>query len=146
MATGMTRWEPFAELAELRDRLDRAFGEVAGGEGRTWAPRVDVLREKERLVVQVEIPGIKPEDVEISVEGDVLTISGRHEQAKEEKDRQFVRRERRYGAFFRSMPLPPGVDPEEIEAEYRDGILEVSIPMPAEKEARKVEIKPRTRE
>ena len=97
-------------------------------------------------MVQVEIPGIKPEDVEISVEGDVLTISGRHEQAKEEKDRQFVRRERRYGAFSRSMPLPPGVDPEEIEAEYRDGILEVSIPMPAEKEARKVEIKPRTRE
>jgi HSP20 family protein len=146
MAAGMTRWEPFAELAELRDRLDRAFGEISGGEARTWAPRVDVVREKERIVVQAELPGIKPEEVEISVEGDVLTISGHHEQNKEEKDEHVVRCERRYGSFSRSMPLPSGVDPDQIEADFADGVLEVSIPVPAEKEAKRVEIKPRVRE
>ena len=121
MAAGMTRWEPFAELAELRDRLDRAFGEISRGEGRTWAPRVDVAREKERIVVSAELPGIKPEEVEISVEGDVLTISGHHEETEEEKDKHIVRRERRYGSFSRSMPLPSGVDPDQIEADYADG-------------------------
>jgi HSP20 family protein len=146
MATGLTRWEPFAELAELRDRLDRAFGEMTTGEDRVWAPRIDLVRERERIVVQAEIPGIKPEDVDISVEGDVLTISGRHEQTKEEKDKHFLRRERRYGSFSRSMPLPHGVDPEQIEADYRDGVLEVSIPVPAEKEAKKIQVKARARE
>jgi HSP20 family protein len=146
MADGMTRWEPFAELAELRDRLDRAFGEMTGGEGRAWAPRVDVVREKERIVVQAELPGIKAEEVEISVEGDVLTISGHHEQTKEEKDKHVVRRERRYGSFSRSMPLPSGVDPNQIEADFADGVLEVSIPVPPEKGTKKVEIRPRTRE
>ena len=143
MATGLTRWEPFAELAELRDRLDRAFGEMAAGEGRIWAPRIDVVREKERVLLQAEIPGIKPEDVDISVEDDLLTISGTHEQTKEEKDKHFVRRERRYGSFSRSMPLPQGVDPDQIEADYKDGVLEVSIPVPTEKEAKKVQVKPR---
>lgn len=146
IAAGMTRWEPFAELAELRDRLDRAFGEMAGGEGRTWAPRIDVAREKERIVVQAELPGIKPEEVEISIEGDVLTISGHHEQTEEKKERDFVRRERRYGSFSRSMPLPEGLDPDQIEADYEDGVLEVSIPVPPEEKAKKVQIKPRTRE
>jgi HSP20 family protein len=146
MATGLTRWEPFAELAELRDRLDRAFGEMTTGEDRVWAPRIDLVREEERIVVQAEIPGIKPEDVDISVEGDVLTISGRHEQTKEEKDKHFLRRERRYGSFSRSMPLPHGVDPEQIEADYKDGVLEVSIPVPAEKEAKKIQVKARARE
>jgi HSP20 family protein len=146
MATGLTRWEPFAELAELRDRLDRAYGEMVSGEDRIWAPRIDLVRERDRIVVHAELPGIKPEEAEISVEGDVLTISGRHEQTEEEKEKHFVRRERRYGSFSRSIPLPHGVDPDQIEAEYRDGVLEVSIPVPAEKEAKKVQIKPRTRE
>ena len=97
-------------------------------------------------MVQAEIPGIKPEDVDISVEGDVLTISGHHEQTREEKDRDFVRRERRYGSFSRSMPLPEGVDPDKIEADYDDGVLEVSIPVPPEEKTKKVKIKPRTRE
>jgi HSP20 family protein len=119
---------------------------MTGGEGRSWAPRVDVVREKDRVVVQAELPGIKPEEVEISVEGDVLTISGHHEQSKEEKDKHLVRRERRYGSFSRSMPLPSGVDSDQIEADYADGVLEVSIPVPPEKEAKRVEIKPRVRE
>lgn len=145
MAAGMTRWEPFAELAELRDRLDRAFGEMASGEGRKWVPRIDVVRGPERLVIQAELPGIKLEEVDISVEGDVLTISGHHEDTKEEKDKQFVRRERRYGSFSRSMPLPQGVDPDQIEANYEDGVLEVSIPVPPEKGPKSVKIKPRAR-
>jgi HSP20 family protein len=146
MATGLTRWEPFAELAELRDRLDRAFGEMTSSEARPWVPRIDLVREKERLVLQAELPGIKPENVDLAVEDGVLTISGRREESRDEKDKQVVRRERRYGSFSRSIPLPRGVDPEQIEADYQDGVLEVSIPMPAEEEGKKIQIRSRERE
>ena len=106
MARTITRWEPFAELAEMRSRFDRLLSDLADGEGREWTPAIDVVRDNGDLVVHANVPGIKPEEIEIKVVDDVLTISGEHEETKEETDKQFVRRERRYGAFSRSMPLP----------------------------------------
>ena len=82
------------------------------------------------LVVRANVPGIKPEEIEIKVENDVLTISGEHEETTEETDKTFVRRERRYGAFSRSMPLPRGVDPKKIDAKTNDGVLEATTPLP----------------
>ena len=145
MATALTRWDPFSDLTELRDRFDRAFGEMSNGDERIWAPRVDLVREKERMVLHADIPGIKPEEVDISAEDGMLTLSGKHEETKEKKEKHYLlRRERRYGSFSRSMPLPEGVDPKTIEADVKDGVLEVSIPVPAEKGAEKVKIKPRS--
>jgi HSP20 family protein len=128
MARTLTRWEPFAELAEMRSRFDRLLGEF-GGE-REWTPAIDMIREEGRLVVRADVPGIRPDEISIEVEGGVLTLSGKHEESTEAKDEHFVRRERRYGAFSRSMPLPQGVDPEGIEAKTRDGVLEVTVPLP----------------
>src|SRR5581483_3230831 len=142
MATTLTRWDPFADLADLRERLDRAFGEIADGD-RAWAPRIDLVREKDRMVLRADLPGIKPEEVEITVEDGILHVSGKHEESKEEKAKHYLRRERRYGSFSRSLALPDGVDPERIEAGFSDGVLEVTIPVPSEKGARKVQIKPR---
>ena len=94
----LTRWEPFAELGGLRSRFDRMFDDITFGRERAWTPAVDVVRENGNLVVRADIPGIKPEEVKIEVEDDILTVSGEHEESKEEKDKNYVRRERRYGS------------------------------------------------
>ncbi len=138
----LTRWEPFAELGELRSRFDRLFGELGdGGEGaRSLA--IDVVRDNGNLVVRAEVPGIKPEEVEIEVQDDVLTVSGSHEETKEEKGKQYLRRECRYGSFSRSLALPAGVEAKKIKAKTHDGIVEVTIPLPKEPEKKRIEIKP----
>lgn len=139
--TTLTRWEPFAELADLRGRFDRMLSEMGGG-NQEWIPAIDVVREGDNLVVRADIPGYKPEDVKIEVENELLTLSGQREEKKEEKDKDYVRRERRYGSFSRSTMLPPGVDAKKIVANTHDGVLEVKIPLPKEAKTDKVEIKP----
>jgi HSP20 family protein len=138
----MTRWEPFAELAELRSRFDRAFDDWFDGGGRARTPAIDVVREDGHLVVHADLPGIRPEEVKIEVEDDILTVFGEHRESKEEKDRDYVRRERRYGSFYRSMALPAGVDPKTIVAKTRDGVVEVTIPLPTEVKKETVTITP----
>lgn len=142
MPGALTRWEPFAELGELRSRFDRMFDDLFDGHERNWMPAIDVERRNGSLVVRADVPGIKPEEVEIEVENDILTVSGKHEERKEDKNRHFLRRERRYGSFSRSLALPAGVDAKKIKASTHDGVVEVTIPMPSEPEKRKVEIKP----
>jgi len=139
MPAGLTRWEPFAELGELRGRLDRMFGE--GPEGR-WTPAIDVVRDNGNIVVRADVPGITPEEVKIEVEDDILTVSGEHEETSEEKDKDYLRRERRYGSFSRSLALPAGVEIEEIKATTHDGVVEVTIPLPKEPEKKRIQIKP----
>ena len=141
MARTITRWEPFAELADMRQRFDRLLGELGDGE-REWMPAIDMIRDNGHLVVRAEVPGFKPEEIEIAAEGGVLTISGKHEETSEEKDKEFVRRERRYGAFSRTMPLPEGVDPKKIKATTTDGVLELTIPLPKQATAEPVKITP----
>ena len=142
MAGTLTRWDPFTELSELRSRFDRIFDEFAGGRERAWTPAIDVVRENGNLVVRADVPGIKPEEVKVEVEDDILTVSGEHEEHTEEKGKQYMRRERRYGSFSRSMALPPGVDAKTIKASTHDGVVEVTIPLPKEAKSEKVTITP----
>ncbi|MGZ4179834.1 MAG: Hsp20/alpha crystallin family protein [Solirubrobacteraceae bacterium] len=142
MAGTLTRWDPFTELGELRSRFDRLFDEWLDGRERAWTPAIDVVREDGQLVVRADIPGITPEDVKIEVEDDILTVSGEHQESKEEKDKNYVRRERRYGSFSRSMALPAGVDAKKIEAKTRNGVVEVTIPLPEEAIKEPVRITP----
>lgn len=147
MATTLKPYSPFAELGELRDRLDRVFGDLfqdlTDKDRRTWRLSVDVIEEDDRYKVLADLPGFKPDDVKIEVEDDVLSISGEHQESEEQKEQDYVRRERRYGSFSRSLALPPGVSADDIEATFENGVLEVSIPKPKaeEKPAKKVEIK-----
>lgn len=138
----LTRWDPFTELSELRARFDRLFDEWLDGRERGWTPAIDVVREDGHLVVRADLPGIKPEEVKIEVDDDILTVSGEHEETKEGKDKQYVRRERRYGSFSRSMRLPAGVDVKEIGAKTHNGIIEVTIPLPKEVKKEPVRITP----
>ena len=142
MAETLTRWDPFAELGELRTRFDRMFDGWLDGRERAWTPAIDVVREDGHLVVRADLPGIKPEEVKIEVEDDILTVSGEHTESKEEKDSSYVRRERRYGSFRRSMALPGGVDAKKIEAKTHDGVVEVTIPLPTEAKQEPVTITP----
>ena len=137
MPRALTRWEPFAELSELRTRLDRMFDEWPFFEGRVrpWMPAIDVVRDNGNLVVRADVPGIKPEEVKIEVEDDILTISGQHEEHTEEQHKHYVRHERRCGSFSRSIALPDDIDAKQIKATTHDGIVEVTVPLP--KEARK---------
>ena len=142
MAGTLTRWDPFSELGELRTRFDRMFGDLADGHLATWTPAIDVERDNGNLVLRADVPGIKPEEVKIEVEDDILTVSGGHEESEEKKEKDYVRRERRYGSFTRSMALAAGVDAKQIKARTRDGVVEVMIPLPKEPKKEKVTITP----
>ena len=144
MAGTPTRWDPFGELSELRSRFDRLFGDMLDGHERSWTPAIDVERDNGNLVVRADIPGITPDEVKIEVEDDILTVSGGHEEGHEHKDKQYMRRERRYGSFMRSVALPAGVDPKHIKARTKDGVVEVMIPLPKEANREKVTITPTT--
>jgi HSP20 family protein len=137
----LIRWDPFAELSEMRTRLDRMFGQVDGGE-RSWMPAIDVAREDGNLIVRADVPGAKAGEVKIEVEDDILTISGQHEEHTDEQHKHYVRHERRCGSFSRSIALPAGVDAKKIKAKTHDGVLEVTIPLPKEASKEKVEITP----
>jgi len=137
----LTRWDPLGELTELRTRFDRMLDQFDGRE-RVWTPAIDVVRDNGNLVVRADLPGIKPEEVKIEVEDDILTVSGEHEERTEQQDPHYVRRERRYGSFSRSMALPPGVEASKIKATTHDGVVEVTIPLPKEAKKETVKITP----
>ncbi len=103
---------------------------VAEDSGRleNWVPDVDIIDGEREVTVRAEIPGIDPKDLEVTVSGDVLTISGQKSEEKEERGKAFFRSERRYGAFRRSLMLPPRVDPLKVSAEVDKGVLTVRIP------------------
>ncbi len=144
MAGTLTHWDPLAELGELRSGFDRMFGGWLEPRDRARTPEIDVVRDNGNLIVRADMPGIKPEEVKIEVQDDILTFTGEHEESKESKegkDKNYVRRERRYGSFFRSMVLPVGVDATKIKATTHDGVVELTIPLPQQgkKEAVKIQ-------
>jgi len=138
----LERWSPFADLGDLRLRLDRLFEDFSGPNG-SWGPAMDVIRNEDKLVLKVDLPGITLDEVKIEVEDGMLTVSGEHEEKLDEEKDNFVRRERHYGSFCRSMPLPSGVKPEQIKATCKDGLLEVTVPLP-KPEKKSVTITPTT--
>jgi HSP20 family protein len=142
--------DPFAMLRQMTSGLDRMFDESAWpffrargvSEAVKWAPEIDVFEKDNRIVTKVDLPGMKREDVKVEVTDGYLAISGERKREAEEKKEQFYRCEREYGSFYRAVPLPEGVKLEDVKATFSDGVLEVSVPLPARPEARvrKVEI------
>lgn len=129
---------PFRGFYDTQSEVDRLFNEMLGGlshrrgrqEGRQlteWAPAMDVLTKDGNLMIRAELPGVKQEDVDITLHNGVLTISGEHKGEEEEERGGYHVRERRYGSFRRSMTLPEGVDESKIHAHFEDGVLEVTV-------------------
>jgi HSP20 family protein len=143
MAGALTRWDPFAEIADLRNRFDRVFDELGGHAQGKWRPAIDVMRRADALVVRADLPGLTPDEVKIEVEDGVLTVSGEHKEDRTgTDDGGYVRRERRFGAFLRSIALPSGVDARGIKAHTRNGVVEVTVPLPTVSATQRVEINP----
>ena len=130
----ITRWDPFAEMATFRNAFDRlleerplraVFGEGNGAQ--SYFP-VDVFETADEIVVKASLPGYKPEDIDIQVHGDVLTIKGESKEEKEEKAQNWYRRERRYGTVVRQLSLPGEVSADKAQAQFEDGVLRLTLP------------------
>jgi HSP20 family protein len=137
----MLRWDPWSEVAALQRDVSDLMGRTAGGAGRGRAPvpAIDAFRDDEGLVVHVELAGMRPQDVEVTVEDGMLTIAGER-RAPEVAEDAWVRRERAIGSFTRSFTLPEGTDPDAIAASFEHGVLELRIPHPPARKPRRIEI------
>ena len=142
----MIKYDPFRELRSLQDEMTRLFiGAVPSGSGEqmsrgAWNPSVDIFEDKDRLVLEADLPGLNREDFEISVENNVITLKGERKFEKKVEGDNYHRVERSYGSFTRSFTLPQTVTAEGATADFENGILRVSLPKREETTARKIEI------
>jgi HSP20 family protein len=146
---GITPWRPFRELEEWERRFEDLFARPGWRlpvEERGWMPAVDVFEKDDKFVVKAELPGMKQEDVDVSVVGDTLTIKGEKKTETEVKEDDYYRCERSYGSFYRSIPLPSTVDASKIEASYGDGVLEVTLPKAAEVKPKRIAVSAKKKE
>lgn len=145
------RPEPESGLGRLRTEMDRLFdrffsnpwaalmqGPWTSWSG--WMPALDVSDGDKEVTVRAEVPGVDPKDIELSVTGNTLTISGQKKECREEKGKGFMRSECRYGSFHRTVELPPGTDPDKITAEYSRGVLTVRVGKTKASTVRKIAI------
>jgi HSP20 family protein len=145
----IVRWEPFRDLVTIQDRMNRIFEDAFRGQGRSgeedwlggsWAPPVDIYEHDGNLVLKAELPGIDPKDVDVRVENNVLTLRGERKFDQEVKRENCHRVERAYGTFSRSFTLPNVVDTQSIKAEFKDGVLRVTMPKREEAKPKQIQV------
>jgi len=149
MPNSLIRWEPFTELQNLRTAMDRQFDQLMGranGQGseqlQTNPLGLDVIESGDSFIVRAAIPGIDPKDVDITIEDDVLSISGEQRKEHEERGEQYVRRELHWGGFHRSLRLPPTLEVDKATANFENGMMELTLPKRPEARARSLKITP----
>ena len=146
----IVRWEPFRELTSLQDRMNRLFNDAyrpaqTGSEddwalGGAWAPAVDIFEHEGNIVLRAELPGVDAKDVDIRLENNVLTLRGERKLDSAIKRESYHRVERSYGSFSRSFTLPMAVDQGKIKADYKDGVLNVTLPKREEAKPKQISI------
>jgi HSP20 family protein len=157
MAT-MTRWDPFqdlrnaqeemAQMAQMSPMLAHALGLHGQPQGSgtatatAWAPALDISERKDAYLVTVELPGVEPDDLDITLEDGLLTIQGERHFAHDSSEQQFHRVERRYGAFRRAITLPAQVQAEQIEASFDNGVLQIVVPKMEEAKPKRIQVRP----
>ncbi|BBO83208.1 molecular chaperone [Desulfosarcina ovata subsp. sediminis] len=140
------RWNPWREIEEMADRYTRSIGQAQTGGQEVvatgdWAPRVDIAETENAFEIKAEIPEVNKEDVKVTVYNGVLTIRGERKQEKEEHGKKFHRIERKYGSFTRNFTLPDNVDETDIQAAFKDGILNLQIPKTEAAKPKAIEVK-----
>jgi HSP20 family protein len=153
--TTMMRWDPFQdlrsaqdEMAQMSPMLAHALGLHARQQGNdramttAWAPALDISERKDAYLVTVEVPGVEPEDLDITMEDGLLTIKGERQFTSESSEQQFHRVERRYGAFRRSITLPAQVQADQIEATFDNGVLQIAVPKAEEAKPKRIQVRP----
>jgi HSP20 family protein len=143
----IVRWEPFRDLVTTQDRLNRLFNETmgrfVGTEGvrsGAWLPAVDIYENEQNIVLKAELPGVDPKDVEATVHEGTLYLKGERKYEKELKEENYHHVERAYGSFARSFELPASVDADKVQAEFKDGVLTLTVPKKEEAKAKKIKI------
>jgi HSP20 family protein len=146
----LTRWDPFRELEDMHRRLSTVLDGDSWSRRRNekeamavaeWAPVVDIAEDEKHYVIKAELPDVKKEDVHVSVENGVLTITGERKAEREEKGKKYHRVERSYGAFARSFTLPESVETEKVSAAYKDGLLTVTVAKSEKAQPKQIEVK-----
>lgn len=149
------RFDPWEELRRMEERMDRMFREIwpyyaerralPGVEGEEFAeiarPAVDIKDKEGKIVVAADMPGVEKGDISINIRGDTLEISAEKKEEKEEKEEGYIRRERSYRKFYRSIPLPTEVDTDKVDATFKNGVLQIEMPKIAGEEVKKIEVK-----
>lgn len=138
------KWPEIPTLTSLQREMDRLFEDFFRRGGLRWAPSVDVIETNDTVVIKAELPGLEPKDVDISVSGNTLTIRGEKKEEKEEKGKTFYRMERSYGSFCRTIDLPAAVEADKAKADYKQGVLEITLPKTEQVKAKKIPIKTNT--
>jgi HSP20 family protein len=147
MGTAVNRWDAVRDVATLQDEVERMFRQAFGARGEAtssagaWSPALDVEETEDGFVLHVELPGVTADDVEVSLEEDVLTIAGQRDFYGAKTADGFRRIERRFGRFHRAVRLPDRVAADEVEASYRDGLLTVTVPKAEEAKPRRIAVK-----
>ena len=144
----MIRWQPFNELISLRQAMDRLFENSFVTPSRflsTFGPRgttpIDMYHTANEVVVKAALPGIKPEEVDITITGDTLTLEGESKSEEEIKQEEYLYQEHRYGTFSRSVTLPGGLDSDKAEASFENGILTLTIPKSEKVKPKQIKVK-----
>ncbi len=148
----LTRWNPFREMEDMQRRMSSLFdwspfrrtSLITDSEDITlaeWAPLVDIVEDPKEYLIKVELPEVHKDDVQVSVEGGTLTISGERKAEKEEKGRRFHRVERSYGRFERSFSIPDDAEANDVKAEFKDGVLRVHLAKSEKARPKQIEVK-----
>ncbi len=146
MKKEIQKFSPFSELFDLRKEIDSLFDDRFFGKmlqpyyESNWTPSMDISETDKEFLVTVELPGMKKEDINLSIDNNVLTIEGERKSEKEEKGKTFHRIERSYGKFYRSVTLPKKVDEENIKASFKDGLLNITLPKVEKEKVKNIEI------
>jgi len=144
----LVKWDPFRELEDVTNRLNRIFGQpLARSESgqnmlavADWAPSVDISETDSTYLIKGEIPGVKKEDVKVTIQDGMLTIQGERKQEKEEKGKKFHRVECSYGSFARSFRVPDDADENSVKAEFKDGMLNVTLAKSAKAKPKSINV------
>lgn len=145
----LVRWDPLRELEDMSERLNRMFARPTstrqnGKEALTvadWIPQVDISEADQEYVITAELPGLRKEDVKITLEDGVLTVQGERKHEKEEKGTRYHRVERSYGSFVRSFTLPDVIEETNVAAEFKDGVLSIRLPKSEKAKPKAIEVK-----
>ena len=148
--TILTRWEPFRQSATMQDRMNvmnRLLRESYSPEGpeealttTNYAPPVDIYEDEHNITLKLEVPGIDEKDIDVRIDNNTLTVHGERKIEKEEKEENFRRVERQYGSFTRSFTLPSSVDPQQVSADYNQGVLKIKLAKKAEAKPKQIKV------
>ena len=140
----LVRWNPLSDITTLHNRVNRLFDELMrsndGNATTMWSPAADIFETQDAMVLKLEVPGVDRNNIDLQIENNVLTVRGERKFEQETKSDNYHRVERSYGTFSRSFALPVIVDQEKVTADYKDGVLKISLPKKEQAKAKRIEI------